>query len=76
MSAADRPGTIVAVVAVAVAIAATAVAAVETEEEEEARTVDVVAHGARGHGAHDAGELLPSDEAVAHWPATRWKGAW
>ena len=68
MSAAARPGTIVAVVAVAVAVAATVVAAVETEEEEEARTVDIVAHGAR---AHDAGELLPSDEAVAHWPATR-----
>jgi predicted transcriptional regulator len=49
-------------------VAVVAVAAVETEEEEEARTVDVVAHGARGH---DAGELLPSDEAVAHWPATR-----
>lgn len=71
MSAAACPGTIVAVVAVAVAVAATAAAAVETEEEEEARTVDVVAHGARGHCAHDAGELLPSDKAVAHWPATR-----
>jgi hypothetical protein len=59
------PDAIAAVVAVAVAVAATA-AAVETEEEEEARTVDVVAHGARGHGAHDASELLPSDEAVAH----------
>lgn len=62
------PGAFVAVVTVAVA--ATAVAAVETEEEEEARTVDVVAHGARGHGARDASELLPLDEAVAHWPAT------
>lgn len=51
--------------------AATAVAAVETEEEEEARTADVVAHDARVHGAHDAGELLPSDDAVARWPATR-----
>jgi hypothetical protein len=71
LSVAACPGTIVAVVAVAVAVAATAVAAVETEEEEKARTIDVVAHGARGHGAHDAGELLPSDEAVAHWPATR-----
>ena len=69
MSVAACPGTIVALVAVAVA--ATAVAAVETEEEENARTIDVVAHGARGHGAHDAGELLPSDEAVAHWPAMR-----
>ena len=71
MSAAACPDTIVAVVAVAVVVAWTAGAAVETEEEEEARTVDVVAHGARGHGAHDAGELLPSDEAAAHWPATR-----
>ncbi len=71
MSAAACPCTIVALAAVAVAVAGTAVAGVETEEEEEARTVDVVAHGARGHGAHDAGELLPSDEAVAHWPATR-----
>jgi hypothetical protein len=51
--------------------AATAVAAVETEEEEEARTADVVAHDARGHGAHGAGELLPSDDAAARWPATR-----
>lgn len=69
MSVAARPGAFVAFVAVAVA--ATAGAAVGTEEEEEARTVDVVAHGARGHGAHDAGELLPSDEAAAHWPAMR-----
>jgi hypothetical protein len=66
LSVAACPGAFVAFVAVAVAVAATAAAAVETEEEEEARTVDVVAHG-----AHDAGELLPSDEAVAHWPATR-----
>ena len=71
MSDAPRSDTIVAVVAVAVAVESAAVAAVETEEEEEARTVDVVAHGARGHGAHDAGKLLPSDEAVARWPATR-----
>jgi ammonia channel protein AmtB len=65
------PGAFVAVVTVAFAVAATAVAAVETEEEEEARTVDVVAHGARAHGAHDASELLPLDVAVAHWPTTR-----
>jgi hypothetical protein len=61
LSVAACPDAFVAFVAVAVAVAATAAAAVETEEEEEARTVDVVAHGARGHGAHDAGELLPSD---------------
>ena len=71
MSDAARPDTIVAVVTVAVAVESAAAAAVETEEEEEARTVDVVAHGARGHDAHDAGKLLPSDVAVAGCPATR-----
>lgn len=55
---------------VAVAVAAAVAAAVETEEEEEARTADVVAHDARGHGAHGAGELLPSADA-ARWPAMR-----